>query len=568
MLTLRPYQKKSIQKINRSLERVKSTLLVMATGGGKTAVFLSWLKDILEPNERALVIAHRQELIFQPVNRALDYYPRFGSSFGVVMGKYDECNSKVVVATIQTLASRKKENIYVVDDKTSSDNLLVAKQKKVSRRLQNILAHGQIDYVIVDEAHHAAAKSYMDVLDVLEQVNPDIKILGVTATPMRGDGDGLSKVFDDVADKVTIEDLIKLGYLAPVRWLAISTQIKVSSVEMRSDKKLASVFETDNCFELVVESHKKYAHDRPFIAFTVSVDGAYNLAEKFQDAGYRVEAADGTTPKEKRRQILDDFREGKLDGLCNVGLWTEGLDVPHISCVHQVRPTESDGLYIQMVGRALRTHPGKEDALILDYIPKTRRNISMMGDVLGVPLDKKHYTEETDEPGEVQAGFSFDGEYNLLSGDPMSIVAMELNYLQKSPFAWFRGDDGYSSLPLGKASDEIERTLVLECVGGEEYRLYLCAKRPDERNFLSYVVHDAGLNIDAIMEWSRNYADERGNFILAKRSASWRKQPASDAQVKFARRIGAYKKSVSKGELASRISHKLAVDSVQTRLQF
>jgi hypothetical protein len=202
---------------------------------------------------------------------------------------------------------------------------------------------------LVHNCHHTVATSYRKVLEGLQAVYPSLRHVGVTATPMRADGEGLAQVYDREVAHYGIKEMVGGGWLVPPRWLAIQTGISLAQVAISKGdfvgKQLADVFETANCFELVVESHKKYADGRQCLAFVQSVDGAYRLAETFREAGVVAEAADGTTPKDERAGILRRFRSGKTQVLCNVALWTEGLDVPQVSCIHQVRPTKSDGLY-------------------------------------------------------------------------------------------------------------------------------------------------------------------------------------------------------------------------------
>jgi len=391
-----------------------------------------------------------------------------------------------------------------------------------------------------------------------------MKHLGVTATPVRADGDGLSKVYQHTAAKYGIVELIKAGYLAPVRWLAIQVGVSLAGVKSRGGdfitSQLRDVFETDNVYDLVVESHKKYAMGRQAIAFTVTVEGAYALAEKFNEAGISASAADAKTKHRDRAGILRDFRTDNIEVLCNVGLYTEGLDVPQASCIHQVRPTKSDGLYVQMIGRSLRIFPGKTDALILDYAPLKSRNIAMMGDVLGTPLRRESYVEDKEERGEVEGGFTFDGNFHWLDGNPAEIVSRQLDYLDLSIWSWYR-QDGWMSLGLGKASDEIERALVMSPPGDDDkMKLWLVAKKPERGGWKSYPVKSG--EFDTLMEWCDEYANTRGNAVLAMKNRGWRKQAATEAQIRFAQRIGAKYEGMKKGQLGQSLTHRLATKAI------
>lgn len=312
----------------------------------------------------------------------------------------------------------------------------------------------------------------------------------------------------------------------------------------------------------MVESHKKYAADRQSVAFTVSVGGAYELADTFNRAGIPAAAADGTTAKGDRRQLLDDFRASKYQVLVNVALWTEGLDLPEISCVHQVRPTQSDGLYTQMIGRGLRTFPGKQDCLLLDYCPLESRNIAMLGDVLGVEAKKEAYIERKEDAGEVVAGFTFDGNVNWLSGNPMEIVSRQLDYLNATPWRWSRpdGKTGPMVLGLGPGDDNTDRTLVIS-PPAEQMEVWLIAKREEERWHRAY--HVMAGSFEQCSEWANDYADKRGNAVLARKQAFWRGSEPSEGQVKFARRIGVYREGMNKGDVADAITCKLALDALK-----
>jgi superfamily II DNA or RNA helicase len=541
-IRLRDYQQAAIAAVQRDWQAGYTDVLgVMATGGGKTAVFLALLVDELTRHHgaRALIIAHRKELIEQPLHRLAQFWPEWAWRVGIVMGSRDECDRQIVVATIQTLAN--------------------------GRRLARVLAHGEIYYLIVDEAHHSCASSYVEVLRALRDRNPRLRHLGVTATPIRADGHGLIEVYQKTSFCYDIKPLVRAGWLVPPRWLAIQTGISLAGVAKHNGdyatRALADVYETQNCFDLVVESHMRYASERQCIAFVETVDGAYKLAETFRQAGVPAAAADGTTAKRDRGEILRDFRAGRIQVLCNVALWTEGLDVPEVSCIHQVRPTQSDALYLQMIGRALRPVPGKQDALILDYAPLEARQVVMMGDVLGVDARKDAYVKATEKPGEVIGGFTYDGSVKWLTGDPMEIISRELDYLDLSPWSWHREADGWLSLGLGKASDGIERTLAISPAAESDQRtLWGIAKREDDHP-RAYLIRQG--DFQELSEAAEELIEKWANPILAAKGRRWRKEPPTMAQIEFAGRLGVYEAGISKGELAARITHALAVKAIR-----
>jgi superfamily II DNA or RNA helicase len=544
-MKLRPYQRQTIDAIRDAWRSgIADVLAVLATGAGKTIIFLALIDEILQeqPDARFLLVAHRKELIEQPAERIAQFWPQRAGQVGIVMAAQNECDRQITIGTVQTL-----QNV---------------------QRVEQISAYGPVDYLIVDEAHHANAQGYIDLIDNLKAINPDLRHLGVTATPVRADGGGLP--YDRKAVHFGVKELVRDGWLCPPRWLAIQTGISLAGVPVYgsgadrdfSQKSLVNVFETSNCFELVAESHQKYAAGRKALAFVASVEGAYRLADTLTGAGIPAIAADGTTPADERRRILSDFRAGRYDVLVNCALFTEGLDVPEVSCIHQVRPTKSDALYLQMVGRALRTVPGKDDALILDYAPADARNVTMLGDVLGVDARKESYIEETEEEGFVIAGFTFDGDFRWMNGNPMEIVSRQLDYLKMSPWRWSRpsGKGGPMVLGLGPGEDGIDRSLVIS-EPGQTMHVWLVAKREDERWHNAYHVKSG--DFDAVSEWANDYAEQRGNTVLARKQQRWRNGAPSDGQIKYARRLGVWQPGMTKGDCADAITARLALNAVQ-----
>jgi len=541
-MKLRPYQTEAINNIATDWETHNSILLVAATGLGKTIIFSALLDKVLKSDKRGIIIAHRKELIDQPMERLEQYFPYLASRAGIVMANKNEYKSDLIIATIQTLASEK--------------------------RVSQVLDYGKIDFIITDEAHHSTANTYKNLYERLRKDNPNLKHLGVTATPLRSDDDGLSTVFEKVSGKYTISFGIENGFLAPVKFLSIQTGISLQGVKKQmgdfNQKQLSKVFETDNCFELVVESHKKYVDGRQSLAYTTTVQGAYDLAEKFKEAGVRAIAADGKTNKKERSAILERFRGGEYEVLCNCALFTEGLDVPQVSAIHQVRPTQSDSLYTQIIGRALRIFPNKTDAVILDYAPSNTRNIAMLGDILGTPLERKEYIKPDDSSSDdnVEGGFTYDGnEFSFLNGDPMALVAKKLEYLSQSPWVWYNAPDGCKSLGLGTAHDNNERILLLR-PSPNGYDLFLVGKKKDTWDWKARQ-HTNGVFEDIFLI-SEDIANQWGNAKLAKEGEAWRSTQASEPQKKLAKKLNVQgvTKHTTKGTIAKMITHGFAIKAI------
>jgi ATP-dependent helicase IRC3 len=530
-MNLRPYQIQAIAAIRQDWAAgTTDTLFVMATGGGKTVVFLKLLMDELDrnPEARALVLAHRQELIAQPVERLSTIDPAWlmrlsdlRPRVGIVMAERDDCDRQLTIATIQTLSSE--------------------------RRLQRLLAHGPITHLVTDECHRAVAASYVKIYKALKEAYPDLRHLGVTATPIRGDGAGLVTVYQKDSARVTIADLVRDGYLVQPRWLGISTGISIKGVASSGgdfvQSQLASCFDTPTGRSIVLKAYQEYAMGRQAVAFTASVAGAHDLASDFRDAGIPAAAIDGTTPKEERARILSDFKAGRLQVLANCQVLVEGWDCPSVSCVLMCRPTRSDLAYTQAIGRGLRPMMGKaqpgEDCLILDFLPVETRNVVMAGDVLGLP---KKVTEaalketENAEPGEVQAGFTFDGEHFNTDGTPLEIIARELDYLQTTPFNWDKRDGGWMVLSLGADDQQVSRTLVIPPCDGDKPQQLLGIK--SGRAIKPIVLTLAEGTFEEVTEAAHRYAMRYGDGSLTQKERTWMTQPVSEAQVTTLKKFG------------------------------
>lgn len=555
-VTIREYQEQAIINTQQGWAEGKlNQLAVLATGAGKTIILLETVKREMDAFQaagkpfRALIVAHRTELIDQPIERIAAFWPELAAQVGAVMAERNDVTKPITVGSVQTLASAK--------------------------RLAALLAAGVITHLVIDECHHSTANGYLSLVKALREANPDLRHLGVTATPNRTDQDGLGKVYDECRTKVTIKDLIRTGFLVPIRGLAVQTGISLKGVGTVAgdfnQKQLANVYDTSNCFELVVKTHLDKAADRKGIAFTTSVAGAYALAEEFRNQGVNAAAADGTTAREVRAQLLADFRAGKIDVLVNCFLWTEGLDLPEISVIHWVRPTKSDLVYVQGIGRGLRpaAGSGKTDCLILDYIPEDYRDIVMAGDVLGKPRVQRKAEAKAKKIGLLVEGFTTDQDGNGIDGDPDEIMLRQLDYLSMSPFAWYL-DDGWSSLGLGTdKTDGIDRTLVITPAKKSDglHRLLMVSRKTGQPEEMMLVGKSA--DFEQLAERGQEIAERRGAAVLTRNDKEWRKRPATPKQIDLIRRMTQKDATGLKaGEAARIITHafaRFAIRRIQER---
>jgi superfamily II DNA or RNA helicase len=344
---LRPYQIEAQQAIVDARKRgFRAQLVSLATGLGKSVV-IATLPELLElrPTDVTLVVAHRDELIQQLVEKMKAQNP--DAVVGVEKADLTASDdSTIVVATVQTLTGPRL-------------NRFVA---KFGRR---------IALFVIDEAHHAAAPTYRAILDRILLKRPDALIIGFTATPHRGDGVRLTEIFPDIVYQMDARKAIDEGYLVPVRSYAIGTLTDLDAVASRAGDfvlgQLAEAVDTDERNQAVLDAYLSLVPGKKTLVFAASVDHARNIAELFKDAGIKAAFASGDTPQAEREAIVAGFRGTTIDVLVNCGLYLEGFDVPSIEVIVNARPTKSTTLYTQVTGRGLR--PLDEDAFFLSNLP-------------------------------------------------------------------------------------------------------------------------------------------------------------------------------------------------------
>ncbi|GMA59351.1 hypothetical protein GCM10025858_38540 [Alicyclobacillus sacchari] len=341
-IQLRPYQQTAVDAFFQALaDGRKRQLVVLPTGAGKTIVFGSVARRFHEEVSRdkpILVIAHRTELLDQAEQKIHYVWPE--AFIGRIQGARNEQLGDVLLASTQTLVA--------------------------GRRIP------QPGLIIYDECHHSRAEGALGVLErlgVFESDGPPL--LGVTATPSRSDRTELGDIFEHLTYERTILDMIMDGYLSDVRGVKVEVPgLNLGAIRTvggdYNAKDLSYVMNIEEALDAVVDAVLTHAPDRKTLVFAVDVKHARALAERFQKRGIACAAVDGAMKAEERAAILQAFSEERLRVLVNCQILTEGYDQPDVDCVVIARPTRSQALYVQMVGRALRLHPAKSDALVLD----------------------------------------------------------------------------------------------------------------------------------------------------------------------------------------------------------
>lgn len=342
-MQLRKYQEEARQAIQEEWEKgVQKTLLVLPTGCGKTIVFSKVIEDRVRLGERVLVLAHRGELLEQAADKL---EKATGLKTATEKAEQTSLGSwyRVVVGSVQTLMREKRLQQFEKDF---------------------------FDVIIIDEAHHCLADSYQRILHYFE----DAKVLGVTATPDRGDMRNLGSYFQSLAYEYTLPRAIKEGYLAPIKALTIPLKLDISQVKQSAGDFSVGELGTalDPYLESIADEMWKVAKDRKIVVFLPLVKTSQKFVEILNRKGFKAAEVNGES--KDREEILQDFENDKYNVLCNSMLLTEGWDCPSVDCVVVLRPTRVRSLYSQMVGRGTRLHPGKTELLLLDFLWHTERH--------------------------------------------------------------------------------------------------------------------------------------------------------------------------------------------------
>ena len=342
-VALRPYQEEARRRVRDEwMKGTRRTLLVLPTGTGKTIVFAKITEDMVKGGGRVLILAHRGELL-------------------------DQASDKIRKATGLMCSVEKAEQTCL----NSWYRVTVGSIQSLQRpsRLKKFNPH-YFDTIIIDEAHHAISEGYQRVLQYFDDAN----VLGVTATPDRGDMRNLGEFFQSLAYEYTLPKAIKEGYLSPIRALTIPLKLDISMVGMSSGDFSTGELGTalDPYLEQIADEMVRYCSDRKTVVFLPLIKTSQKFCGILNEHGFRAAEVNGTS--EDREEILRDFDAGKYNVLCNSMLLTEGWDCPTVDCIIVLRPTKVRSLYSQMVGRGTRLAPGKTHLLLLDFLWHTERH--------------------------------------------------------------------------------------------------------------------------------------------------------------------------------------------------
>ncbi|CAB4150081.1 SSL2 DNA or RNA helicases of superfamily II [uncultured Caudovirales phage] len=350
-MKLRPRQQEFVRKTLWAIAECGETLGVAPTGAGKTVMLSSTIHLLMDktPGMRTLVIQHRDELVAQ--NRA----------------------------TFKRVSPNTPSDIYAADRKRWSEGATFAMVQTLSRP-DNLETMPKMDLIVIDEAHHVAAVSYRSILDRARELNPDLKVLGVTATPQRGDKKALKEVFSNVSDVITVKELIEAGNLVRPRVFVIDCGLRQELASVRRTiadfdmDAVAAIMDKSAVNERVIEEWKAKAGDRKTVLFCSTVEHAEHVTEALKEAGVKADIVHGNLSDHARRKVLHGFEHDHFQVLVNVAVLTEGWDCQTVSCVVLLRPCSFKSTMIQMIGRGLRKvdperYPGviKTDCIVMDF---------------------------------------------------------------------------------------------------------------------------------------------------------------------------------------------------------
>lgn len=342
-MELRPYQVEAKQAIlSEWSEGRRKTLLVLSTGLGKTIVFSSVTEHQVKLGHRVLIMAHRGELLSQAADK-LKMLTGLDAAFEQGENRSLGSFFSVTVGSVQSLCQEKRLSMFPQD---------------------------YFQDIIVDEAHHALSESYQRVLAHF----PDANVLGVTATPDRGDKQTLGTFFDSQAYEYSMSRAIREGYLSPVKARMIPLQLDISKAGISGgDYSAADIgCALEPYLHQIADEMARYCRGRKTVVFLPLIATSQKFCRMLNDVGMRAAEVNGMS--DDRSKILAEFENGMYDVLCNSMLLTEGWDCPAVDCIVILRPTKVRSLYQQMVGRGMRLFPGKENLLLLDFLWLTERH--------------------------------------------------------------------------------------------------------------------------------------------------------------------------------------------------
>jgi len=499
---LRPYQLESVEAV-KNLQPNFNGILSLSTGTGKTVIMASIANEV---KTRCLIVVQSQELRDQTIEKLLNTNPEL--DVGSVQGSLDQITSKIVVSTRQSLTHSK------------------------STRLERMSEHGDFELVFFDEAHNAVGQ----IKKIIDKLNPNIKIIGLTATPLNPE---MKKVFHGIIYEKSILEMIKNNYLCEPKAIYVYSDVDLSNVKTLAgefnQRQLEDAVNTDNRNNTIVDAYLKYASDRKFtIVFASGISHARDICQSFKDRDIICDYVDSTIEDSKRELVINNFKQGKLPVIVNVGVLTTGFDHPETDCIIMSRPTKSKILYTQIIGRGLRTSEGKSNCLVIDVVDIVRKHDLMtMTDIFGVEIKDQETLTEAIEREEKNKAEKLEREELAKQKEieRLALIAEELKlfktnmseYFQEAYYSWYKCDNEIFALSI---NSDLHYT-IYKNLQENVFELYI-VDTTNRINTKDYISEDD--NLINLIEEAEKYASRKYSTFLD-RKAKWKYEPATQKQL-------------------------------------
>ncbi|MDO8057347.1 DEAD/DEAH box helicase [Candidatus Phytoplasma gossypii] len=500
-MLLNKIQKQLTDKIIKVFENQQTTLLVAPTGSGKTVMFSFILKHFLQIKSinKACVLVHREELMQQNKNAFEIINQNITTCF--FNSKIKKWSAQVIFAMVQTLA-------------------------------KNLPEKPNIDMLIIDEAHHSAANTYKIIIDHFLKFNPQCKILGVTATPIRGDKKKLKEIFPEITAQITVKELIKAGYLVKPEVFIRDVGIKEKIFQLYQKNqeynlnKVADIINTTAINSEVINHWKKYAQNRQTIIFCANIQHAHDVTEAFKKAGIKAQLITGNDNSEKRNIILKNFDKTKIQVIVNVNVLTEGWDCQIVSCVVLLRPSSFKSTIEQMIGRGLRLlknhnkypHITKKDCIILDFGTSIQNNPNLFEYLSPYENPNKKHLNKTN---------STNTEFNSRESKEIQFVKdikmKKYDVLQNSNFEWYDLANNKKHYIAGFhtwAYITHYKNIYIAIGGKKEPKTAKCLFKGNEDNCFAIAndwlnLHETDKSVYKTQYWNtHHYTSKQKNYLL------------------------------------------------------
>jgi len=470
---LRDYQVEDKKSILEALKAHQSIIYSLPTGGGKSVVAADLIDDYVKEGKRIFFTVHRRKLLKQMQSHLDSKNIESGFLYGKDTSVLDK---QVAMGSINT--AQRSDRLFLIADQ-------------------------KYDVLFIDEAHRAISTGYNKLIEEMVLANPEIKIIGLTATPYRLDKKDLSKNFQLIVEsQETTETLIQKGYLANYRIYSTPTHLFNNEVETNSNgdfrmSQMSQYMRKKELMDYAIESYKRYADNKQMLVYCVDVDHARATVNSYVEAGYTsIDIITGKTPEGKRNQLYDNFESGDLRILVSVETMTEGVDLPMCSVIQSLRPTKSLTLYLQMIGRGMRPY-GDEELIILDN--------SMNYSRLGTPITKREWSLSSEKSGKtvkdkskVLVKIGDDGKYHIADEaedvDFGQIIEMDFGALSEQSSAMIELAEKSNKNVISKHQGEIADLVIWIMKGSDQYENW----KIDKEYLKQHLTYSSGYHLNKI----------------------------------------------------------------------